>query len=56
MRLDTVLVSMLDGELFDKLAKIASIIRASPQPFGGIQVGLFLAPHPRGADPDCRLL
>jgi hypothetical protein len=29
---------MLDGELFDKLARIGSLIRKSPEPFGGIQV------------------
>ena len=32
------LVSMIDGDLFDKLAEIASIIRRKPEPFGGIQV------------------
>lgn len=31
-------VSMLDGDLFDKLSEIASTIRNSPIPFGGIQV------------------
>lgn len=32
-------VSMVDGELFDKLAKIGSIVRKKPsEPFGGIQV------------------
>lgn len=31
-------VSMLDGDLFDKLAKLGSIIRKSSVPFGGIQV------------------
>jgi ATP-dependent DNA helicase PIF1 len=32
-------VSMVDGNLFDKLAKIGSILRKKPmQPFGGIQV------------------
>ncbi|KAF5362473.1 hypothetical protein D9756_002301 [Leucocoprinus leucothites] len=31
-------VSMVDGELFDKLAKIGSIVRKKPsEPFGGIQ-------------------
>ena len=29
---------MVDGDLFDKLAKIGSILRKSPVPFGGIQV------------------
>lgn len=29
---------MLDGDLFDKLAKTASIVRRRIQPFGGIQV------------------
>lgn len=33
------LVSMVDGDLFDKLAKIGSILRKRPsEPFGGIQV------------------
>jgi ATP-dependent DNA helicase PIF1 len=32
------LVSMIDGDLFDKLAEIASILRRKPEPFGGIQV------------------
>ena len=31
-------VSMLDGDLFDKLARIGSILRKSTKPFGGIQV------------------
>lgn len=31
-------VSMLDGDLFDKLAQIGSLIRKSKEPFGGIQV------------------
>ncbi|CDO73329.1 hypothetical protein BN946_scf185008.g92 [Trametes cinnabarina] len=31
-------VSMVDGDLFDKLARIGSIIRKRPEPFGGIQV------------------
>lgn len=31
-------VSMVDGDLFDKLAEIACIIRKSPLPFGGIQL------------------
>jgi hypothetical protein len=35
---------MVDGDLFDKLAKIGSILRKKPmQPFGGIQVGLSIA-------------
>ena len=29
---------MVDGDLFDKLAQIARIIRKSVEPFGGIQV------------------
>ena len=33
-----VLVSMIDGELFDKLARIGSMIRKDAKPFGGIQV------------------
>lgn len=32
------LVSMVDGELFDKLEKIASAVRNSMKPFGGIQL------------------
>jgi hypothetical protein len=33
------LVSMVDGELFDKLAAIGGRIRSKPyEPFGGIQV------------------
>ncbi|KAJ8489347.1 hypothetical protein ONZ51_g2972 [Trametes cubensis] len=31
-------VSMVDGDLFDKLARIGSIIRKRPEPFGAIQV------------------
>lgn len=32
-------VSMVDGELFDKLAQLASVLRKRPgDPFGGIQV------------------
>ncbi|OJT10895.1 ATP-dependent DNA helicase PIF1 [Trametes pubescens] len=31
-------VSMVDGDLFDKLARIGQIIRKRPEPFGGIQV------------------
>lgn len=31
------LVSMVDGDLFDKLARIGSMLRKSVQPFGGIQ-------------------
>lgn len=29
---------MIDGDLFDKLAQIARILRKSTEPFGGIQV------------------
>jgi len=36
------LVSMVDGELFDKLAKIGSRIRRCIEPFGGIQVRIDL--------------
>jgi hypothetical protein len=36
------LVSMVDGGLFDKLAEIGSIIRDKPEPFGGIQVCIDL--------------
>ncbi|GJE90946.1 ATP-dependent DNA helicase PIF1 [Phanerochaete sordida] len=31
-------VSMVDGDLFDKLAQIGSALRKDPRPFGGIQV------------------
>ncbi|KAI5118403.1 hypothetical protein M0805_007537 [Coniferiporia weirii] len=31
-------VSMVDGDLFDKLARIGSILRKKAEPFGGIQV------------------
>lgn len=37
--LDVVLVSMVDGDLFDKLSKVGSIVRKHDDPFGGIQVG-----------------
>lgn len=36
----TVTVSMLDGDLFDKLSKVGQIIKKSTEPFGGIQVRL----------------
>jgi hypothetical protein len=29
---------MVDGDLFDKLAKIGRILRKAKEPFGGIQV------------------
>ena len=32
------IVSMVDGDLFDKLARIGSILRKKIEPFGGIQV------------------
>ena len=32
------IVSMVDGDLFDKLARIGSILRKKVGPFGGIQV------------------
>ena len=35
------LVSMIDGDLFDKLAQIAKIVKNSIEPFGGIQVDLL---------------
>ncbi len=40
-------VSMVDGDLFDKLAQIGSRIRKNPAPFGGIQVRIptFLSSH-----------
>lgn len=31
-------ISMIDGDLFDKLEQVAKIIRKSDQPFGGIQI------------------
>ncbi|CCL98608.1 uncharacterized protein FIBRA_00610 [Fibroporia radiculosa] len=31
-------ISMVEGELFDKIAHIGSILRKRPEPFGGIQV------------------
>ncbi|KAJ7918683.1 hypothetical protein B0H13DRAFT_283930 [Mycena leptocephala] len=34
---------MLDGDLFDKLSRIGSMLRKSIQPFGGIQVCPFLS-------------
>lgn len=41
------LVSMVDGELFDKLARIGSIMRKRTDPFGGIQVSyIFPYVHP----------
>ena len=32
---------MVDGDLFDKLARIGSLLRKSVEPFGGIQVCFF---------------
>lgn len=32
-------VSMVEADLFDKLAKIGGILRKNSLPFGGIQVG-----------------
>ena len=29
---------MVEADLFDKLARIGSILRKKPEPFGGIQV------------------
>jgi len=29
---------MVDGDLFDKLAEIGTLLRKNPKPFGGIQV------------------
>jgi ATP-dependent DNA helicase PIF1 len=34
---------MVDGDLFDKLARIGSILRKNIEPFGGIQVRCSLA-------------
>lgn len=36
-------MSMVDGDLFDKLARIGSILRKKVEPFGGIQVRLHFA-------------
>jgi hypothetical protein len=33
-------ISMLDGDLFDKLEHVARVIRENDQPFGGIQLAL----------------
>lgn len=49
-------VSMVDGDLFDKLAQIGSALRKDPRPFGGIQVivtGDFfqLPPVAKGTEP-----
>lgn len=30
---------MVDGDLFEKLSKVGSIVRKHHDPFGGIQVG-----------------
>lgn len=38
---------MVDGELFDKLARIGSIIRRKAEPFGGIQVRILYCFHLR---------
>jgi ATP-dependent DNA helicase PIF1 len=35
------LVSMVDGDLFDKLSRIGSMLRKKIEPFGGIQVLSF---------------
>lgn len=39
---ESLTVSMIDGELFDKLARIGSLLRRKSEPFGGIQVSSFL--------------
>jgi len=36
-------VSMVDGDLFDKLARIGSMLRKKIEPFGGIQVRCFFS-------------
>jgi ATP-dependent DNA helicase PIF1 len=33
---------MIDGNLFDKLARIGSALKKKEEPFGGIQVRVFL--------------
>src|SRR5258708_28598787 len=35
-----VLVSMVDGDLFDKLARVACLIKKTTKPFGGIQASI----------------
>lgn len=41
------IVSMLDGDLFDRLARVACLMKKSPKPFGGIQVSGLIAPEAR---------
>lgn len=53
------LVSMLDGDLFDKLEHIGRIMRKNPSPFGGIQIivtGDFfqLPPVTKGSSSDVK--
>ena len=37
--LSSIVVSMMDGDLFDKLERVARILRKNPmKPFGGMQV------------------
>ena len=33
---------MVDGDLFDKLARVAGMIRKKTEPFGGIQVTVYI--------------
>jgi ATP-dependent DNA helicase PIF1 len=49
-------VSMVDGELFDKLAKIGGVLRKNGRPFGGIQLvvtGDFFQLPPVSKDNTC---
>lgn len=43
--LDAILVSMVDGDLFEKLSKVGSIIRKHNDPFGGIQASQLFCPN-----------
>jgi ATP-dependent DNA helicase PIF1 len=46
-------VSMLDGDLFDKLSSIANMIRNNQRPFGGLQVCEHLLPDSIVPSTDC---
>lgn len=35
-------VSMVSGGLFDKLEYVARVIRGKSEPFGGLQVGVYV--------------
>jgi hypothetical protein len=36
--LSPIVVSMMDGDLFDKLEQVARLLRKNERPFGGMQV------------------